>query len=157
MTELERVPHPNNLPAHLPTRPEVGTLPALAAGIVQLQQWAEVTRAAGQLIAQIVDTPFFPEALRPKLTAAGEEGLARQRAGAIANGTGAVMAGAEIGLSTMQALSNVIVIHGRPSLYANTMVALVQAAGHDHLKDAGPGRPNHRSVRVGDYLRLKPE
>ncbi len=131
MTELERVPHPNNLPAHLPTRPEVGTLPALAAGIVQLQQWAEVTRAAGQLIAQIVDTPFFPEALRPKLTAAGEEGLARQRAGAIANGTGAVMAGAEIGLSPMQALSNVIVIHGRPSLYANTMVALVQAAGHE--------------------------
>ncbi len=130
MTELEHVPNVNHLPAHLPTRPEPGTLPALAAGIVQLQQWAEVTRAAGQLIAQIVDTPFFPEALRPKLTAAGEEGLARQRAGAIANGTAAVMAGAEIGLSPMQALNNVIVIHGRPSLYAETMRALVQAAGH---------------------------
>ncbi len=130
VNELEHVPHPNNLPAHLPARPEPGTLPALAAGIVQLQQWAEVTRAAGQLIASIVDTPFFPAALWPKPTGGDDAALARQRAGAIANGTGAVMTGAEIGLSPMQALTNIFVIHGRPSMYANTKVALVQAAGH---------------------------
>jgi hypothetical protein len=135
VTEIEHVTQSN----HLPTRPEVGSLPALGAGMAALQQWAEVTQAAAQLIAQIVDTPFFPAALVPKLTgpdavalAKGDPAaVAKQRAGAIANGTGAVMAGAELGLSPMQALNNVIVIHGRPSLYAETMVALVQAAGHE--------------------------
>lgn len=127
MTELARI----ETPEHLPARHEPGGLPALGAGLAALQQWAEVTQAAAQLIAQIVDTPFFPASLMPKLTGGSDEDRAKQRAGAIANGTGAVMTGAEIGLSPMQALSNVIVIHGRPSLYANTMVALVQAAGHE--------------------------
>jgi hypothetical protein len=128
VTEIEHVTQTN----HLPTRPDpVAGLPALGAGVAALQQWAETAHAAASLIGQMVDTPFFPEALRPKLTGSSLEHREAQRAGAIANGTGAVLYGVEIGLNPMQALNNVIVIHGRPSLYAETMVALVQAAGHD--------------------------
>lgn len=121
MTELVRVPE------HLPSRPE----PGLTAGVAALQQWADTAKAAATLIDQIVDTPFFPDSLRAR--PAGNTDLARAaaRGQSVANGTGAVLYGVEIGLSPMQALNNVIVIHGRPSLYAETMVALVQAAGHE--------------------------
>ncbi len=105
--------------------------PQLGAGVAALAQFAEATRAAGQIVASIVDTPFFPAALVPKLTGSSDEHRALQRAGAIANGTGAILHGTELGLSPMAALNNIIVIHGRPSLYAETMVALVQAAGHE--------------------------
>lgn len=128
MTEIEHVTHTN----HLPTRADPpGGLPALGAGVAALQRWAETAQAAASLVGQMVDTPFFPAGLIPKATATTDQAIARQRAGAIANGTGAILYGVEIGLSPMQALNNVIVIKGKPSLYADTMVALVQAAGHE--------------------------
>lgn len=121
MTELARIPE------HLPSRPE----PGLTAGVAALQQWAATATAAHQLIDQIVDTPFFPDSMRARIAGNTDEARAAARAQSVANGTGAVLYGVEIGLSPMQALNNVIIIHNRPSLYADTMVALVQAAGHE--------------------------
>lgn len=121
MTELARIPE------HLPSRPE----PGLTAGVAALQQWADTAKAAATLIDQIVDTPFFPDSLRARPAGNTDVARAAARGQTVANGTGAVLYGVEIGLSPMQALNNVIVIHGRPSLYAETMVALVQAAGHE--------------------------
>ena len=105
--------------------------PQLGAGVAALAQFAEATRAAGQIVASIVDTPFFPAALMPRLTGPSEEARALQRQQAVAAGTGAILHGTELGLSPMAALNNVFIIHGRPSVYAETMVALVQAAGHE--------------------------
>lgn len=41
----------------------------------------------------------------------------------------AIQAGAELGFSPMQALHSLIVIQGRPSMYSDAMLALVQASG----------------------------
>ena len=46
------------------------------------------------------------------------------------NGAAAILYGAEIGLSPVQALQNIFLVHGRPSMYARTMVAIVKAAGY---------------------------
>ena len=41
----------------------------------------------------------------------------------------AVMMGAEVGLSPMQALQNIAVINGRPSVWGDAMLAIVQSSG----------------------------
>lgn len=125
MTELARIEPANNAVAH-----RAPNLPQPAAGVTALQVWAETTRAAGQLVASIVDTPFFPAALWPR-GGKPTNPTDQDRAQAISNGTGALMYGTELGLTPMASLTEVFVIHGRPSIYANTMVALVQAAGHE--------------------------
>jgi len=126
VTELARIEPANNTLAH-----RAPNLPQPAAGVTALQVWVETAQAAGQLVASIVDTPFFPRALWPKQTSTDPEKEEKRRAQAIANGTGALIYGAELGLTPMNALNEVFVIHGRPSIYANTMVALIQAAGHE--------------------------
>jgi hypothetical protein len=126
VTELARIEPANNTLAR-----RAPNLPQPAAGVTALQVWVETAQAAGQLVASIVDTPFFPAALWPKQTSNDPEREAQRRAQAIANGTGALIYGAELGLTPMNALTEVFVVHGRPSIYANTMVALVQAAGHE--------------------------
>jgi hypothetical protein len=126
VNELARIEPANNVLAH-----RAPNLPQPAAGVAALQVWVETAQAAGQLVASIVDTPFFPAALWPKQTSNDPEKEERRRAQAIANGTGALIYGAELGLTPMNALTEVFVVHGRPSIYANTMVALVQAAGHE--------------------------
>lgn len=126
MTELARIEPANNTLAH-----RAPNLPQPAAGVTALQVWVETAQAAGQLVASIVDTPFFPAALWPRQTSTDPEQEEKRRAQAIANGTGALIYGAELGLTPMNSLTQVFVVHGRPSIYANTMVALVQAAGHE--------------------------
>lgn len=126
MTELARIEPANNTLAH-----RAPNLPQPAAGVTALQVWVETAQAAGNLVASIVDTPFFPAALWPRQTSSDPAEEEKRRAQAIANGTGALIYGAELGLTPMNALTEVFVVHGRPSIYANTMVALVQAAGHE--------------------------
>lgn len=126
MTELARIEPANNTLAH-----RAPNLPQPAAGVTALQVWVETAQAAGNLVASIVDTPFFPAALWPRQTSSDPAEEEKRRAQAIANGTGALIYGAELGLTPMNSLTQVFVVHGRPSIYANTMVALVQAAGHE--------------------------
>lgn len=42
----------------------------------------------------------------------------------------AIMYGDQIGMNALASLQNIFIISGRPGLYARTMVAIVQAAGH---------------------------
>lgn len=101
-------------------------------GVHAIEVWARTARAAGELVDQLLDSPFVPDAFRPRLDPrASTEEKEHARQVALATATAAVLYGGEIGLSPMQSLNNVIVINGRPGLYAETMVALVQAAGHE--------------------------
>lgn len=48
----------------------------------------------------------------------------------------AMMMGAELGLAPMQALQNIAVINGKPSIYGDAMVALVRASGQcEYIKE----------------------
>lgn len=69
---------------------------------------------AHKIATALVQTAFAPAHFKGK----AEEGAA------------AILYGAQIGLDPLASLQNIYVISGRPALYARTMSAVVQAAGH---------------------------
>lgn len=97
-----------------------------------LRAWASTYAEVASFVAPLVDTPFCPDAFRPKIdprATADERRAARDVA--VASATAAVLYGAGIGFDPLTALQNVYVVGGRPGLYAAAMVAIVQAAGHE--------------------------
>ncbi|MCL4368004.1 MAG: hypothetical protein M1337_02360 [Actinobacteria bacterium] len=47
------------------------------------------------------------------------------------NGAAAILYGAELGLTPIQSMQQIFVVHNTPAIYARTMVALVTARGHE--------------------------
>ncbi|MEV4991245.1 hypothetical protein [Pseudarthrobacter sp. LMD1-1-1.1] len=88
-------------------------LPPTAA-TVSLMEWAQELSAAHQLGTALCSTEFVPASFRGKPEAAAA----------------AILAGKSLGLDPMNALANIFVVSGRPSMYARTMAALVMQAGH---------------------------
>lgn len=112
-------------------------VPAVAAthvpdAVHTLRAWASTYAEVALFVAPLVDTPFCPDAFRPKVDprATAEEKRAARDV-AVASATAAVLYGAGIGFDPLTALQNVYVVGGRPGLYAAAMVAIVQAAGHE--------------------------
>jgi len=67
--------------------------------------------------------------------------------------------GAEIGLAPMQALQNIAVINGKPSVYGDAAMALVQASPHcEDIEEyfEGEGTPNPTAVCVAKRKGRKP-
>lgn len=96
-----------------PAQFNAGTLPPTAATI-SLMEWAQELAAAHQLGTALCGTEFVPSSFRGKPEAAAA----------------AILAGKSLGLDPMNALANIFVVSGRPSMYARTMAALVLQAGH---------------------------
>lgn len=80
-----------------------------------LIDWAQAANAAHDIAILLSETEFVPDHFR----------------GNPASATAAVLAGAEVGLSPMQSLQSLYVVNGKPAMYAQTLRALVQAAGHE--------------------------
>ena len=87
---------------------------APTAATVSLMEWAQELAAAHQLGTALCSTEFVPASFRGKPEAAAA----------------AILAGKSLGLDPMNALANIFVVSGRPSMYARTMAALVMQAGH---------------------------
>lgn len=81
----------------------------------RLVAWAEGLAAAHRIGTALCQTAFVPQQFRGK----PEEAAA------------AILYGDEIGFTPTQALQNIYVISGKPSMYARSMVALVLHHGHD--------------------------
>lgn len=115
------------LPA-LTTAPLDNTTDALA----RLAQWVEAAHNAHALVAPLVDTPFVPEAYRPKVDprATPEQRQAAHQQ-AVAAATAAVLQGLSLGLDPLVSLQQIYVVHGRPGMYARIKVALVTSRGHE--------------------------
>lgn len=79
----------------------------------KLVQFAEVARATHGIAQSLAGTSFVPTSMKNKPDEV----------------TGAILAGAELGLSPMAALASIDLIEGRPSVRANTMRGLLLAAG----------------------------
>lgn len=88
---------------------------ARASTYTRLAEWAQAAQAAHQVATSLVQTSFVPEAFRGKAHEA----------------TAAILAGAEIGLDPMASLRSFDVIQGTAAPRANTLRAVVQAAGHE--------------------------
>ncbi|MCO4257363.1 hypothetical protein [Pseudarthrobacter cellobiosi] len=87
---------------------------APTATTISLMEWAQELSAAHQLGTALCSTEFVPASFRGKPEAAAA----------------AILAGKSLGLDPMNALANIFVVSGRPSMYARTMAALVMQAGH---------------------------
>lgn len=81
----------------------------------RLVAWAQAASAANALAKALCKTTFIPAVFQ------GKENDA----------TAAILLGDELGLSPINALRSIYVVHGTPAMYARTMVALAQAHGHE--------------------------
>lgn len=82
--------------------------------IAVLMQHAEAMDVAYTLADKMCRTSIVPSIYRQKPDDA----------------TAAILYGAEIGLNPIQSLQNVFPVHGMPSIYTRTMVAIVKSKGH---------------------------
>jgi len=108
---------------------------APTAATVSLMEWAQELAAAHQLGTALCSTEFVPASFRGKPEAAAA----------------AILAGKSLGLDPMNALANIFVVSGRPSMYARTMAALVLQAGHTIRRvEATEQRVVYEGRRKGD-------
>lgn len=98
----------------------------------RLGEWVTAARAARELVAPLVNTPFVPDAYRPKVDPrATDNEKAAAFDVAVANAVGAILQGITLGIDPLMALQQIYIVHGRPGMYAKMMVALVQSRGHE--------------------------
>lgn len=83
-------------------------------GLALLQKQAEALGAAHKIATVLCSTGMVPQSYRGKPD----------------DGAAAILYGAEVGLKPQQALQQVFVVHGQPSIYARTMVGLLKARGY---------------------------
>lgn len=96
------------------TAPEVERAPVQVVN-EHTDGWIRVLQPVAELASQVAGTEFVPLAIRQKPAAI----------------TAAILFGRELDMPPMQALSQVHVVEGRPSLSAEHMRAMVLAAGHE--------------------------
>ena len=101
-------------PMPLPTLAAVATGEASAAQ-ASLRSWALAMADARTLAQALCPTGFAPAHLRGNVDATAVT----------------IMKGAALGLDPTAAMESIYVISGKPALYARTMLAVVQQAGHD--------------------------
>lgn len=130
-----------------------------STGMRRLAEWAATVRTVGQAVELLVDTPFIPAAFWPKYDSRDQDAARAARNVAVASATAAILYGQEIGLSELVSLSNVHVIKGKPGLYAETMVAILQSRGFeigvedltDHRCVVWGRRPGSSAVERSDF------
>ena len=100
--------------------------------IARLGEWVTAASQAHQLLAPLIDSMFVPDAYKPKVTAnATDEDRDQARQVAISNAVSAALLGLNLGLDPMTALQQIIIIKGRPGMYAKAKVAILQSRGYD--------------------------
>jgi hypothetical protein len=80
----------------------------------RLMVHAREASSAHQLALALTKTDFVPASMKD-----------------VGNATAAIIMGNELGLSPLNSLRSIYVIHGTPALYARAMVALVLGQGHE--------------------------
>lgn len=110
---------------------------ALAAPAIQtsttigLQEWASELDAAHRLATALASSNFVPMNLRKK----GKDSWKRPEELTM-DVTALILAGKSIGYDPMQAIQQLFIVHGMPSMYSRSMVALVLSHGHEIERSA---------------------
>lgn len=86
----------------------------------RIEAEARVMRTAYQLASSLSKTVMVPEQYQQEKN--GEQ--------AAYNLCAAIMYGAELGLSAVQAAQNIFIVRGKPAMYATTMAAIIRKAGY---------------------------
>jgi hypothetical protein len=88
--------------------------PMHSSSVAMLMDHAKAMGAAYDLAEKMCGTALVPSTYRGKPE----------------DGTAAILYGAELGLTPIQSLQQIFVVHGQPAIYARTMVALLKNRGY---------------------------
>ncbi|MDL9938710.1 hypothetical protein QSJ18_18340 [Gordonia sp. ABSL1-1] len=88
--------------------------PRQSTSVAQLMEHAQAMGTAYELADKMCRTQLVPQIYRQKPE----------------DGTAAILYGAELGLTPIQSLQQIFVVHGSPAIYARTMVALLKRRGY---------------------------
>lgn len=106
-------------------RTAVETYEPPTTAVATLVDWHDELLAAGSIAAKLCNTPFVPQHFRGKP----------------ADAAAAILTGRELGLSPMASLRSIFLISGTPGMYSKTMLAVVQAQGHEvHVEEQSDER-----------------
>ncbi|QDM56404.1 RecT-like ssDNA binding protein [Gordonia phage Sidious] len=104
--------------AHTPADDSLSVLPPAqpmqSQSVAQLMEHAKAMNTAYELAEAMCGTALVPSTYRGKPQ----------------DGTAAILYGAELGLTPIQSLQQIFVVHGTPAIYARTMVALLKSRGY---------------------------
>lgn len=104
--------------AHTPADDSLSVLPPAqpmqSQSVAQLMEHAKAMNTAYELAEAMCGTALVPVTYRGKPQ----------------DGTAAILYGAELGLTPIQSLQQIFVVHGTPAIYARTMVALLKSRGY---------------------------
>ncbi len=123
----------------VPARPKAGTA---AAAMEMLREHAEMMSMAYKLADSMVGTTMVPKIYQRK---------SKDDKDAANNATAAILYGLELGLNPIQSLQQVFSVHGTPSVYAKTMVALLKSKGYKFKTiETGPERVTYSGWWPGE-------
>ncbi|MBG6085853.1 hypothetical protein [Zhihengliuella flava] len=104
---------------------------------VDLQKWALELDAAHKFGRALATSNFVPQGLRMK-----SKGVYKTPEELANDVTAIILAGKSVGYDPMQSVQQLFIVHGMPSMYARSMVALVLSHGHELRR----GEASERSV-----------
>ncbi|MGX9138495.1 hypothetical protein [Corynebacterium striatum] len=115
-----------------PTRAEIQTAKTdfANAAIDAIDRELEVIEKAARVVPTLIKGGMVPDIYLPTHQPK-KNGPAQGEDVAIAKAMAAAVFGASLGFGIAKSLQNVFTVHGQPSIYARTAVALVQARGHE--------------------------
>jgi hypothetical protein len=95
-------------------------------GLSAVNEWLTAAGQARQLAELLVRGAFVPDSYKPK---AGDPESAWETA--VQNATGAILLGQQLGVDPITALQQIVMVKGRPTMYAKFKVGLLTAHGHE--------------------------
>lgn len=115
-----------------PTKAEIQTAKTdfANASLDAIDRELEVIEKAARVVPTLIKGGMVPDIYLPTHQPK-KNGPAQGEDVAIAKAMAAAVFGASLGFGIAKSLQNVFTVHGQPSIYARTAVALVQSRGHE--------------------------
>ena len=119
------------------------------AGVEAIHREVEVIEDAAKVVPILIDGGMAPAIYMPDFQPK-KGGPQQGRNAALSKAMAAAVYGATLGFGAAKSLQNVFTVHGQPSIYARTAVALVMSHGHDvWTVEAGPNSVTVAGRRKG--------
>lgn len=119
------------------------------AGVEAIHREVEVIEDAAKVVPILIDGGMAPAIYMPDHQPK-KGGPQQGRDAALSKAMAAAVYGATLGFGAAKSLQNVFTVHGQPSIYARTAVALVLSYGHDvWTVEAGPNSVTVAGRRKG--------
>lgn len=129
-----------SIPQAAPNALAMPEMPSVA-GVASLESWVTALGHANQIANFLARSNFVPTPLRMK-----SKNNYKTTEELALDVTAIILAGASVGFDPFQSVQQMFIVHGSPSMYARSMVALVKS--HGHKLDQAEATPRSVTVRA---------